>query len=497
MLELVKLLADTLNNRGVAYCHWKSNFSLEKALSGETDLDLLVDRRSLPQCIVILRELDFRPATVKWGPELPSGVYHYYGFDRQADQHVHVHLFSRIITGESFIKSHQLPIEEMLLGNTRKIQGIPVPSKAAELVLFILRTFIKYGSFLDLIYLVRNRGNIEKELRWLQETNDLSEPLQLLKQYCPVIDETLFVKCLDSLSPDGSVVKRSMLARRVRRRLRMYARYSTMRRSLSYVHLLWGQGWRRILGNRKNKLLRSGGAMIAFIGPEATGKSTLAAECERWLGGVFAVRHVHAGNPPPSCLTQPVRWFLPLMRKSLPRLRSTRIDGRNFSASTNPSESKTPSLVDLVYALRAVTLAWDRRKLLVKTRRAATKGEIVICDRYPSEVVGAMDSRRLHESPAKRGLVASIYNLLVRLEARLYQQIPPPDIVLRLKVSIETAKRRNRERIEADKESYLEARHRHDGGWRMAGVKCLCDIDTEDCMAETFLSVKKIIWDAL
>ena len=158
-----------------------------------------------------------------------------------------------------------------------------------------------------------------------------------------------------------------------------------------------------------------------------------------------------------------------------------------------------PSLVDLIYGVRAVTVAWDRRNLLVKTRRAATKGEIVICDRYPSEVVGAMDSPRLHESPTKTGLVASIYNSLARLEARLYRQIPPPDIVLRLKVSIETAKRRNRERIKVDKESdaYLEARHRHGGDWRMAGVKCLCDVDTEACMAETVFSVKKIIWDAL
>ncbi len=61
MLELIKLLTDTLSSQSVAYCHWKSNFSLAKALSGETDLDLLVDRRSLPQGVAILRGLGFRP----------------------------------------------------------------------------------------------------------------------------------------------------------------------------------------------------------------------------------------------------------------------------------------------------------------------------------------------------------------------------------------------------------------------------------------------------
>lgn len=161
--------------------------------------------------------------------------------------------------------------------------------------------------------------------------------------------------------------------------------------------------------------------------------------------------------------------------------------------------SRPPTLVDLIYAFRSVTLAWDRRNLLIRTRRAATKGEIVICDRYPSEVVGAMDSPRLHECMATTGLVATIYNSLARLEASLYRKIPPPDIVLRLKVSVETAKRRNRERIKVDKESdaYLESRHRYAGEWRMAGVTCVCDVDTERTMAETILNVKKIIWDAL
>jgi thymidylate kinase len=109
-----------------------------------------------------------------------------------------------------------------------------------------------------------------------------------------------------------------------------------------------------------------------------------------------------------------------------------------------------------------------------------------------------MDSPHLREIP-QGGIIAAIYNWLVDLEHRLYKQIPAPDIVLRLKVSIETAKRRNRERIKADKESaaYVESRHRQNQEWHRSATKYIHDIDTEKPLAETVLSIKNTIWRSL
>ena len=100
---------------------------------------------------------------------------------------------------------------------------------------------------------------------------------------------------------------------------------------------------------------------------------------------------------------------------------------------------------------------------------------------------------------AQVGIISSFYNLLVDLEHRLYNQITPPDIVLRLKVSIETAKRRNRERIKAGKETsaYVESRHRQNQEWHRSGTKYIHDIDTEKPLADTILSVKETIWGSL
>jgi hypothetical protein len=47
--------------------------------------------------------------------------------------------------------------------------------------------------------------------------------------------------------------------------------------------------------------------------------------------------------------------------------------------------------------------------------------------------MGAMDSPRLEQERFKTGSGVTLYNRLAQLEKRLYEQIPPPDIVLRPK----------------------------------------------------------------
>jgi thymidylate kinase len=98
-----------------------------------------------------------------------------------------------------------------------------------------------------------------------------------------------------------------------------------------------------------------------------------------------------------------------------------------------------------------------------------------------------------------KGIVPALYKLLARLEDRIYSRIPPPNIVLKLRIPLEKAKIRNRERIKADKEddSYLEFRHQQCAEWRMADAKYVFDVDTDRPLSETVLSVKKLIWSVL
>ena len=498
-MELINHLINKLNDSDIVYCHWKSNCSLAETFSGSMDIDLLVDRQSLSNALIILANLGFKSTITRFGV-IPAGIYHYYGFDYRTGKLIHVHLFNRILTGESFVKSHLFPFERMLFEKSYTISQIKVPSKPAELVLFVARVFIKYGSLLDLVYLFGKSDGIQAELQWLMASNkDVNESLALLKKYCPMFDEQLFLACIDALKTKSSLIKKFVLAQRVRSCLRVYAVENSFSRAIHYTQLLWGQGVIRLSGNKKNKNLSAGGSVIAFVGPEATGKSTLVSESKKWLGQAFAVSIVHAGKPPSSWVTAPINILLPLARRLWPRLRTSRLDGHRIELDQDEILPKTTGVSGIIYALRSVSLAWDRRRLLIKARRLAADGEMVICDRYPSEIIGAMDSPRLQEKLSASGLLSIIFNRLARLEKRLYEEIPPPDVVLKLKVSVETAKKRNQERIKVGKETdeYLESRHRQSQEWNMAGSKYIYEIDTEPSLAETISCVKKAIWESI
>ncbi len=492
--NLVDCLIDTLNNERINYCHWKSNVDLSQATAGEMDLDFLIDRESHQPMLAVLARLGFKPAMVRYGANTP-GITHFYGYDPATDRYAHVHLFSKVLTGESFMKSHLLPIENMLLENTRFDGQMRVPDKSAELVLFIIRTFIKYGSLLDIAYIYKKTEKIRSELRWLKSGSDLPTALRLLRQYVPVIDEGLFLQCIDTLENTSSLTARMRLARKVRARIHGYAKHTFLERMAGLSRLALNQAQRRIGPRKKNKVLQAGGAIIAVVGPDATGKSTIVSETGKWLGQNFMVRVIHAGKPPASVITVPVNSLLGIAKRVSPAA-SRAAQASQAGEGNTPRKAK--GLSSLLYALRAVALAWDRRNLLLQSWRAAARGEIVVSDRYPSSITGAMDSPRLEELDGS-GWKSSLYNRAARLEKSLYQQVPPPDIVLRLQVPVEIALERNRQRSKPGDEpdEYIQARHALSSAWQRPDTARVFDVDTAQTLEQTLLDVKQIVWHAL
>ncbi|HYW79896.1 MAG TPA: hypothetical protein VE890_09985, partial [Thermoguttaceae bacterium] len=220
---------------------------------------------------------------------------------------------------------------------------------------------------------------------------------------------------------------------------------------------------------------------------------------------VFAVRTVHAGKPPSSWLTAPLNLFMPLVHRWKLRRRNRQSEttvgshSNGHSAAEDASTPNARSTKSLIYAVRSVALAWDRLRLLSKVRRAGANGDLIICDRYPSNIVGAMDSPRLRPSANGGRLASAMHNRLVRLERNLYRQVPPPDVVIRLTTPIETAKQRNHERIKPDKESdtYLEARHHQGRQWHRNGSTRIHEINTDRSLEETLRQVRQVIWESM
>jgi thymidylate kinase len=422
-------------------------------------------------------------------------VWHYFGCDFSTGALVHVHLFSRVLSGESFVKSHELPFRAMLLDHTTTLGSVRVPAKAAELVLFVVRTFVKYGSLPDLIRTVRADDAVRAEFRWLEERTSIAESLSLLTAYCPRLDAPLFLECVHALHNGDSLWHRMRLAWRVRRRLRDFAVRGRLGRLIAYLGFAAAYARRKLTRSGKGKVWRSGGAVIAFVGADATGKSTLVAETARWLGSACAVRTTHLGKPSSSLWTLPVNGVLTVARKL--RRRKARWKPKHLRQAQDGAPSRMgPSAI--VFAVRAVVLAFERRRAVRKARRAAAS-YVVLCDRYPTTVVGAMDGPRLSAPRNDESAVSRLYAWLTRLEGRLYRGLPQPDVLIELSVSVEAAKQRNRIRVKAGRhtDEDLESRHGgQPGAWSVSNDR-RWRISTEGSFEETALAVKHAIWGGM
>ena len=491
MLTKIRELIEKLNKSKIRYCHWKSNYALAETVSGRTDVDLLIHRKDAPLFRSLLTQLCFWPAANTDGKPFPS-IEHYYALDEENGVLVHVHVYFRVITGEHLSKNYRLPVEAMLLQNTRELDSVRVPTKGAELILFTLRMMLKHTSLVELLLLARDWKQVQDEVNWLMETDSIDEALDLVSRWLPSLDASLFSVCVVALESPASLLHRVILGHRVRFRLRAYARHSAIRAWLGGVRKFVVMLFRRLTRSKKGMTPLSGGAVIAFVGSEATGKSTLLSEMSHWLGEHFAVERIHAGKPPPTALSALPNLFLPVLRSMLPAFRSSRVEAK-YSSGYQPEKSKR--VYPLMFAIRSVLLAYDRRSLLTRAFARAANGSIVLCDRYPSLLGGAPDSAQLSHLPALPGRY-SIRRLLARVEERLYREIPPPDLVLYLSVPLEVAVLRNETRGKKEPEDYVRLRHAQSSNLDF-GQAPVYRINNDKPFAETVLEVKKALWNSL
>jgi thymidylate kinase len=134
-------------------------------------------------------------------------------------------------------------------------------------------------------------------------------------------------------------------------------------------------------------------------------------------------------------------------------------------------------------------VARDRSRQHTKVRRAATRGEIVICDRYPIPDIKLMDGPRLarfETSPHRSE------RLLARLERRYYDRILPPDVLLVLRVDPHKAATR---KVEEDSDF---VRIRANEVWELDWTRSAATvIDASQPLEDVVRKAKDVLWSRL
>lgn len=167
--------------------------------------------------------------------------------------------------------------------------------------------------------------------------------------------------------------------------------------------------------------------LIAFVGCDGSGKSTLTSDIYRELSGSRLVQTCYLGLGSGTIGERIKRW--PLIGAAVER----RLMRKANQARTEGS--KIPGLATAIVIYGFSLLRLRRFNRMLRLRR---RGIIVLTDRYPQiEVAGIYDGPGLSAATPTNWLVAD----LARRERRIYAWMAKfrPDVIVRLNVDAETA----------------------------------------------------------
>jgi thymidylate kinase len=493
IVPLIKNFFEILNNRGIEYCHWKSNHLIQSFLQGKGDLDILVSSNSRIEFESILSEFNFKSVTSPaW--EQTDSVYHYYGLDEETGSIVHLHVYFKLITGGNLIKNYHLPLTELLLKNSYITDGIKIPDRPSELLVFIIRKILECGSLPDFLFVLREEDNIKKEFCWLSNSNTVNEAKELLLRNLPEFNPLLFDECIQAVQSKSRFFHNASLSKKLQKIFSDHAINLPMKNKWLTWRKFFYVLFHKFISKKNVYGFSSGGVFIAFVGADASGKSTHAGNTSKWLRKFANTQRIHSGLPPATWLTFIPRIFLPAFRKLLPSQRTNFIELKHHSY--NPQEYKDASY-SILFLIRSIMIAFDQKSLINKVHLKAEKGAIIISDRYPSATLGGMDGPRVDPSffdtgnPLKRFLASIIKNI--------YSNISKPDIVFKLSVPFEVNMQRlldRGEEIDSKTEEQMRSRRAVMDKWELPTVP-VHKIDNSTPFEDVQKKIRNIIWDTI
>ena len=436
MLEIYKNLFKNLNNENITFCNWKDHHTAEKHLEGNGDLDIFIPLRLRKEFDRISKKEGFRQVSSYQSSH--NYIRHYYGLDEPTSKFVHIHAYFRIITGEHISKNYDLPIESYILENLDNSFLLPKTNIAAQNAIFLIRYFLKIGSLYGLIQYWRDFRKYSNEWNYIKHDcnfDDISE-LKLSFQDLEKMKQ-IFVS--------SSFAKKFLFSLKIKKKLREYQRRSFFQHQVFNIKNLLLRSFNKIF-LKKQKIFEPG-IVIAVCGLDGSGKSTLVSNLKFFFSKHFCTKIIHLGRPQSNMIT----FLANIIIKIYSLFKVV------FPKRKSPSESLLSNNVSIIFAIRSVLLAYDRKIQSNKVFQYSKDGFMVICDRYPGMQNGKMDSPRIPKNPLKGYLYQYFYNL----EQKLYRSIKKAKFIFQLSVPLDVAIARNNLRVKFRKETDNELRERY------------------------------------
>lgn len=503
-LALVSSLFRHLDEAGVVYCHWKSNEHLAAGAAGRTDLDVLVDRRhqmELHRVLALQGLKRFATPPLRAYPAVED----YIGLDHGTGRLAHLHLHYELTLGERYLKGYHLPWEARMLATRRldRAHDIYVADPAIELLLLLVRSALKLRMRDRLRHVLAGRragasSDFERELAWLQarvaQPDVLALAHELLGPACgPPLERLLATPTsARALAAFAAVLRPSLSVHRTYGRLEAALRVWA-REINSYADSVNRRYLHRPVPLRR--ISPRGGAIVALIGSDGAGKSTLARSLQRWLGWKLDVMPIYfgSGDGPAAFYRRPLRLAHRVLYPALARADrpSTAIEpSAGEGVAHDTVEGTWRAVARVVWAL---ALSLEKRGKLQRMTRARNRGMVVICDRFPqSDIPGFNDGPLLTRWHQHRWRMC---RRLASWEAMPYIEAgrAAPDIVIRLVAAPAVVSLRRPEMSRQGLERRVEAVK----ALRFPPTTRVVEIDAAADLDEIALGARRHVWSIL
>lgn len=419
-------LFSALDAGGIRYGIIQDLASLPEALAGRDDMDMLLDKQDYPAfCAIMARLHGLRSVSLSCYDNVCVGREDWFVPDFSCSAYLHIDLHVGIRVGWEFRKRY-LAFDYATIAQWDRLSvegiAIPVASPEDEIRLAIGRFAFRLWGW--------------PWTRWLVVPG-ARLPFQSGEAGERVIECDVgrngMTSCRIRPCASGIEVHRGDLAR-VRRSIRHCSGFSSgsgladatvhVIRKASYLSL-------RVLGRlfpggvAAKRRASTGGLVVALVAPDGLGKSTQTTLLARTFAWKFGCAKVYVGTGEGN------GWWL---RKGLQNLLAPR--RRHFRAMIQrdrkePRSAAMGKVLAAGLALWGVLIAIERYGVVKRAHRWATRGLIVVCDRWPQTLrKGYLDGPMIPSNlPAVPGLAA-----LARFEERLYQKMNEckPDLTLHL-----------------------------------------------------------------
>ena len=473
MLSVFNKLFEDWNNHNVQYCNWKGTSKIDKGLEGLSDSDILIGRESKKQAEATLLSNGFVHVQTQSFCRYTE-VFDWLGLDRPTGRMVHVHLHYRMIAGHPGIMEYTIPWEKNVLSSRVLLENnVYSIDPNWEMAVFLTRIGLEYPNKKIDKHIISLTSDAHGEFRYIRERVDESKLTEIMKLCYPYDYSSMII-----LSNKERLEKKDfILLRRLTTKyfsgywFNIFSKFRSRLKTAVRVYLI--PKVKNLFHITTKKTLKKG-VVLAFLGQDGSGKSTVSKDIKKWLDSKLEVRRFYLGSG---------EHFNPWEKRL----------GERLSLINNPVVKRIRSVLAFRQVKKIADYAYRNIKKAFKYKE---KGGIALLDRFPQvQYPSINDGPKLRTSILPKvtsSILKNIVSFYATLEEKKLAKAVKynPDIVFKFMLSPEESLRRK------PQENYESVCRKHEiiKSLEFPNSKVFV-IDATQPYEQELIQIKNIIWD--